>query len=207
MANYQAGGSFLPEGDMLLKGTVTIASGATLNSQSGATITLTGVTLASGATLNTATLTGTNTINGTTNIGTGATLTGPTLVAPTINGAATIASGATLTTPTMSWTSANVTATGTGATDATVLPAVYPAYVTITTGATGSGVALPAASAVTGALYIISNQVAATMRIYSSGATINGTTGTTAFTVTNTGNKTVIIGCTVAGAWTASGNT
>lgn len=135
------------------------------------------------------------------------TLTSPTVTAPSISGGATIASGATITTPTMSWTSANVTSTGTGATDATALSAVYPQFAVVSTGATGSGVSLPSAAAVTGALYIISNQVAATLRIYSSGATINGTTGTTAFTLTNTGNKQVTIMCAVAGAWIASGNT
>lgn len=188
MANYQSGGAFLPNQDMNLTGTVNL--GGVVTSSGATSITLSGATITGGSVTTT-----------------GSTLTAPTITAPVISGAATVASGATITTPTLLVTAQNVTSTGTGATDATVLSGITPAFITHTTGATGSGIALPAAAAVPGAMYWISNQVAVTLRIYSSGATINGTTGTTAFTLTNTGNKLVTIGCTVAGAWTASGNT
>ena len=193
MANYQSGGAFLPEGDMNLKGTVNL--GGIVTTSGATSIAISGATITGG------------TISGATTSSTGATLTTPTITAPAISGAATVASGSTITTPTLAITSQNFTSTGTGATDATVLSGVYPVFATHTTGATGSGVALPAAAAVPGALYWISNQVAVSLRIYSSGATINGTTGTTAFVLTSTGNKLVTIGCSVAGAWIASGNT
>ena len=133
------------------------------------------------------------------------TSTGAALTAPVITGAATVASGASITTPTMSWTTAAVTATGaTGGTGA-VMPTVYPAMVTIT-GATGSGVDLLTGPA--GQVFGMNNVAAATMRIYCVGGTINGTTGTTAYTITNTGNKMAWAFCTSAtGAWFIAGNT
>ena len=85
--------------------------------------------------------------------------------------------------------------------------AVTQGIVVISAGATGSGVDLPTGAAVPGAFYIISNQVAATMRVYAVGATINGATGTTAYQITTTGNKTAIAVCTTSGAWTIGGNT
>jgi hypothetical protein len=217
MANYQSGGAFLPEGDMNLKGTVNLSgvvtsSGVTSITLSGPTIsspTITGATIsgtvATGSTIAAPVLSGT--VTGTYTLAGTVTGTAMTLTAPVISGAATVASGATITTPTLLVTAQNVTSTGTGAADATVLSSITPAFVTHTTGATGSGIALPAAAAVPGAMYWISNQVAVSLRIYSSGATINGTTGTTAFVLTNTGNKLVTVGCTIAGAWIASGNT
>lgn len=130
---------------------------------------------------------------------------GTALVAPAITGAATIASGATITTPTMLATTTGVTATGTGSADGAALPTVTPAFVTVT-GATGSGVLLPTGPA--GSVYYFQNLAAATMRFYCSGGTINGTTGTTAYTVTNTGNKQALAFCTSAtGAWFMGGNT
>ncbi len=163
-----------------------------------------------GATMTSGTISGA-TITGGTSTTTGSTLTSGTLITPAISGATivgtvTVASGASLTTPTVVFTSAAVTATGTGATDGGVIPSVYPCIVSVT-GATGSGVMLPAAAAVAGAWYQIFNLAAASMRIYASGATINGTTGTTAFVLTNTGNQWVSVSCTTSGAFLAKGNT
>lgn len=154
-------------------------------------------------TISGATLTGTFT--GGTFTGQTVTSTGATLTAPVISGAATVASGATLTTPSVLITTAAVTATGTGSGDAATVTAVTPQYVSIT-GATGSGVGLPTGPQ--GLAYWLGNESAATMRIYCVGGTINGTTGTTAYTITNTGNKLASAFCTSAtGAWFIHGNT
>lgn len=133
------------------------------------------------------------------------TLTTPTITAPTISGAATMASGATLTTPLATITTSIVTATGTGATDAASVGTVFPVYVGIT-GATGSGVNLPTGPV--GAVVYLGNDFAGVMRVYSNGGVINGTTGTTAFTMTATGNVLATAFCTSAtGAWYIKGNT
>lgn len=157
----------------------------------------------------TLTVSGNTTITGTLAVSSGATFSSTVGItgALTVSGAITAPAGGTFGVSTLPFTSSAVTLTGTGAADATALSAVYPQFAVITAGATGSGVSLPAAAAVTGAFYVIQNTIAATARIYSSGATINGTTGTTAFTLTNTGNKQVTIVCATAGAWTAYGNT
>ena len=101
---------------------------------------------------------------------------------------------------TLPFTSGDITATGTTGTTATALPAGYPAVVTVT-GASGAGVALQTGSAVTGAFYLVKNMMTGALNIYAVGGTIDGTTGTTALALTATGNKTIIIFCTVAGAW------
>jgi hypothetical protein len=158
----------------------------------------------SGATIQGGTITGA-TISGGTQASTGSTFTTPTIVGATISGTVTIATGATITNPTMLITTASVTATGTGSADAAALTAVTPQYVGIT-GATGSGVALPTGPA--GLCYALGNLAAATMRVYCSGGTINGTTGTTAFTITNTGNKLAwAFNTSATGAWQIQGNT
>lgn len=145
-------------------------------------------------------------ITGAATIATGATLTGPAITAPVISGAATVASGATLTTPTVLFTVSSVTATGATGSAAAALPSVYPALVTAT-GASGAGVGLPTGAAVAGAFYEVENAMTGALNIYAVGGTINGTTGTTAYVVTATGNKTATIRCLSAGAWRVSGNT
>jgi hypothetical protein len=133
------------------------------------------------------------------------TLTTPALTAPAISGAATLASGATITTPTIIPTLASVTATGATGGSGAVLPTVTPAFVTIT-GATGSGVDLPTGPA--GLAYFLNNVAAAAMRIYCVGGTINGTTGTTAAIITNTGNHCAwAYNTSASGAWQLAGNT
>lgn len=129
----------------------------------------------------------------------------PTITAPVLSGATTMASGATLTTPKIIVTTTGVTGTGATGGSGAVLPTVTPAFITIT-GATGSGVDLPTGPA--GAAYFLNNVAAATMRIYCVGGTINGTTGTTAALITNTGNHAAWAYCTSAsGAWFMAGNT
>lgn len=137
-----------------------------------------------------------------------ATLTAPTVTAPVISGAATLASGATLTTPTVLMTTAAVTATGATGTDAAALSTVTPAFV-VTTGATDAGVALPGgATGVVGAVYcIVNGSTTGAVKVYAVGGTINGTTGTTAVSLTHTGNKTAWAFCYSAGAWRLNGNT
>lgn len=135
------------------------------------------------------------------------TITAATLTAPVISGAATVASGATITTPTVLFTAAAITATGTTGTDAAALSAVTPAYY-VTTGATDAGVAIPTGAGVAGAVYVINNgSTTGAVKIYAVGGTINGTTGTTAVSLTQTGNKLATLFCYAAGAWRIGGNT
>jgi len=57
-------------------------------------------------------------------------------------------------------------------------------------------------------MFWLNNVAAATMRVYCVGGTINGTTGTTAFTITNTGNHSAwAINTSASGAWFIAGNT
>lgn len=137
--------------------------------------------------------------------------TGQTLVSPVITGSPTIASGATITsptitTPTLTWTAVQVTATGATGSAAASLGSVYPAVV-CATGASGAGVNLPTGAAVAGAVYIIKNMMTGALNVYSVGATINGTTGTTAYPITATGNLTAVAFCVNAGAWQVGLNT
>ncbi len=82
---------------------------------------------------------------------------------------------------------------------------VTPAAV-IVTGATGSGVDLLTGPA--GQAFYIQNLAAASMRIYCVGGTINGTTGTTAYILTNTGNKAAwAFNTSASGAWFIGMNT
>lgn len=148
-------------------------------------------------------VTGNTTITGTLAVSSGVTFSS-TL---SVTGAITAPAGGTFGASTITQTAVAVTLTGTGSADAATVSAVYPQYVVITSGATGSGMAIPSSAAVNGAVYTIQNTIAATARIYSSGATINGVTGTTAFTLTNTGNKQATFVCVTAGAWNAYGNT
>jgi hypothetical protein len=128
---------------------------------------------------------------------------------PTISSTSTL-TNKTLTTPavtlpSVTFTTATLTATGTGSADATAVPAAYPAFVTVT-GATGSGVSLPTGPI--GATYFVQNLFAGTMRFYCAGGTINGTTGTTAALITTTGTKVAwFFNTSASGAWIMAGNT
>lgn len=98
------------------------------------------------------------------------------------------------------WNAADVTATGATGTTATVLSAVTPLAVTVT-GVSGAGVALQTGAAQPGAIYLFKNMTTGVLKIYAVGGSINGTTGTTAVSVTATGNIGALIMCTVPGAW------
>lgn len=102
--------------------------------------------------------------------------------------------------------SQDVTATGATGSTATFLTSVVPALVTVT-GASGAGVQLPTGAAVPGAAYLVKNCMTGALKVYAVGGSINGTTGTTAFTLTATGNLFCAAMCTIAGAWQISGNT
>jgi hypothetical protein len=95
-----------------------------------------------------------------------------------------------------------VTATGsTGSTAANVTAG--PMAAINTTGATDAGVNLWVP--VPGDVVIIHNDsTTGAVKFYSLGATINGTTGTTAVSITATGTKGVLLVCYTAGAWTSA---
>lgn len=202
--NPQMGGTFDPGKDVNFTGAVDFATAPTAGSATFATTT--GTQTLTNKTLNAVTISGA-TISGTVTVATGAAMINPSITGAAITGTVTVASGATITTPTMLSTAATVTATGATGGAGAVLTAITPQAVVINAGATGSGVDIPTGAAVAGAQYEFYNQVAATMRIYAVGGTINGTTGTTAFTITNTGNKYARFICTAAGVWFAGGNT
>lgn len=106
--------------------------------------------------------------------------------------------------PVLNITSQEVTGTGaTGSTAATVTGSQM-GFLNVT-GASGVGVNLPVPTA--GMSFQIANKGTGAINIYSVGATINGTTGTTAFALTATGNKFAIANCATAGAWQIYGNT
>ena len=90
--------------------------------------------------------------------------------------------------------------TASGATGAVATPVTIPAPAFLNvTGATGVGINFGVPSV--GEAYIVKNKTTGTFQIYSIGATINGTTGSTAVDVTVTGNKGLYIFCATAGAW------
>lgn len=91
-----------------------------------------------------------------------------------------------------------VTLTGTTGTDAAVVTAPWPAILNCS-GASGAGVNLPYPSV--GAQYVIKNTSSGTMKVYCVGGSINGTTGTTAVSLTTTGTLGDIFWCATAGAW------
>lgn len=87
------------------------------------------------------------------------------------------------------------------------LTAVTPQLV-IATGASGAGLDLPGgATGVVGSYYVVMNQMTGVLNLYAVGGTINGTTGTTAYAITATGNRTAHVTCPAAGAWVIRGNT
>lgn len=103
-------------------------------------------------------------------------------------------------------TFADITATGTTGTSAAVLPSTTPCIVTIT-GAASSGVIIPAGTAMPGAWYKFKNCTTGTIKVYATGATINGNAGATGVSLTATGNLMADYICTEAGAWQTMGNT
>lgn len=100
----------------------------------------------------------------------------------------------------------DVTATGSTGSTAAALPATTPCVVTAT-GTSGAGVGIPKEAAMPGARYDIKNCTTGVLKVYAVGGTINGTTGTTAISITATGNLGASFICTEAGAWQSFGNT
>ena len=107
---------------------------------------------------------------------------------------------------TLKFTAVQVTATGATGSTAASAGSGFPALVTAT-GASGAGINLPTGACVPGAFYVIKNMMTGVLNVYSTGATINGTTGTTAYTITATGNLTAVAFCTNTGAWQIVFNT
>jgi hypothetical protein len=95
--------------------------------------------------------------------------------------------------------------TATGATGTTAANITQVSAFLNVTGTSGTGLNLPVP--VPGNSYIIKNNSTGAVNIFSVGATINGTTGTTAVAVTATGNKFAVANCATAGAWQVYGNT
>lgn len=91
-----------------------------------------------------------------------------------------------------------VTLTGTTGTDAALVTAPSPAILNCS-GASGAGVNLPVPTV--GMQYAIKNTSSGTMKVYCVGGSINGTTGTTAVSLTTTGTLGDIFWCATAGAW------
>ncbi len=91
-----------------------------------------------------------------------------------------------------------VTVTGSTGTDAAIVTAPWPAILNCS-GASGAGLNLPVPKV--GAQYVVHNAASGTVKIYSVGASINGTTGTTAVDLTNTGTDGSIFWCATDGAW------
>ena len=112
-------------------------------------------------------------------------------------------SNASLATPTVNVNTLEVTSTGTTSTDAALVPVPSGAFLNVT-GATSSGVNFPYPAV--GDNYTVLNKTTGTIKLYSIGATINGTTGTTSFDLTITGTKTAVLFCATAGAWQVAGN-
>lgn len=125
--------------------------------------------------------------------------TGQQLTAPVITGAMTVTGGA----ASFYWQTAALTATGTTGSNAANVTIGPPGLITVT-GAASSGINLPVPLG--GEFYMIKNLAAATINIYCVGGTINGTTGTTAATLTNTGTKGEGFMSVVAGQWQTAPN-
>ncbi len=91
-----------------------------------------------------------------------------------------------------------VTITGSTGTDAAVVTAP-PGAILNCSGASGAGINLPVPAV--GMSYVVKNSSSGTMKIYCVGGSINGTTGTTAVTMTTTGATGDLFWCSTAGAW------
>lgn len=97
-----------------------------------------------------------------------------------------------------------ITATGTTGSDAAIITQPSPAFIN-STGATDAGVNLPVP--IVGMYYTIRNaSTTGAVKIYCVGGTINGTTGTTAVSMTHTGTKMATAFCSTAGAWQLAGS-
>lgn len=102
------------------------------------------------------------------------------------------------TTPISRMNAQEVTATGATGTDAAAIIASPPAFLNAT-GVSGTGFNLPIPAV--GDFYSFRNNGTGVIKIYCVGGTINGTTGTTAVSVTATGDLGGIAQCATAGAW------
>lgn len=91
-----------------------------------------------------------------------------------------------------------ITITGATGTTAAVVTVPAPAYLNAT-GTSGAGINLPVPTV--GMNYWVKNLTTGDCKIYCVGGTINGTTGTTAVTISTTGNKGEAFWCSTAGAW------
>ena len=109
-----------------------------------------------------------------------------------------------ITLPRVQFNTQEMTATGATGTTAAPVTVPLPAYLNAT-GASGAGINLPVP--VAGDKAMIRNAMTGVLKIYCVGGTINGTTGTTAVSVTATGNLTAWADCATAGAWYVLGNT
>lgn len=137
------------------------------------------------------------------------TITSNNVAVPTISSTSTLTNKTlttpTITLPTATFTTAGVTGTGTTGGSGAVLPTATPAFIAAT-GASGSGVDLPTGPI--GAAYFIANLTTGALNLYCVGGTINGTTGTTAFPITATGNRSAwAFNTSATGAWRVYGNT
>ncbi len=92
-----------------------------------------------------------------------------------------------------------ITATGVTGTDAAVLTA-QPFAIVNSTGATDAGVNLWVPT-VGQAVVVHNDSTTGAVKVYSVGGTIDGTTGTTAVSITTTGSKGAMFACATAGAW------
>ena len=97
------------------------------------------------------------------------------------------------------WQSQEITATGVTGSTAAVITA-GPLALVNTTGATDAGINLWV-PAVGDSVVVHNDSTTGAVKVYSVGATINGTTGTTAVSITVTGTKGALFGCSTAGAW------
>lgn len=100
----------------------------------------------------------------------------------------------------------DITATGATGSTAAQLPMNTPCIVTVT-GTSGAGVIMQSGSAMPGARYDLKNCTTGVVKLYATGATINGNAGATGVSLTATGNLMMTVICTEAGAWNTIGNT
>ncbi len=101
-------------------------------------------------------------------------------------------------TPIQRMNAQEVTITGATGTDAAAVTIPPPGYLNLA-GVSGAGVNLPIPAV--GDFYSFRNNTTGVAKIYCVGGTINGTTGTTAVSVSATGNLGGIAQCATAGAW------
>lgn len=137
-------------------------------------------------------------------------LTTPTITSAAIAGTTTVTGTFTLAgttaitgTATFAWQVVAATSAGATGTDSTAIAIGAPGLITVT-GASGAGIGLGTGTA--GQVYGIRNiNATGVQNVYAVGATINGTTGTTAFALSPTGTKAAVLGCVTAGAWQVVG--